>query len=161
MARPNLTQDEVDSFRHHAATTALAMVEEEGVEALTLRALAARLGCSYAKPYRYFRDKAHLLDAVRGRAFDLLREQLGGELADFDARSSRPAAELYVRFALEHREVYRGGRFTGTSLGRVDVVVAQCEGCGFVFNKRNKLSKPSRCPSCKSERIEPPRFTID
>ena len=67
-------EDEVDSFRQHAATTALEMVEEDGVEALTLRALAARLGCSYAKPYRYFRDKAHLVDAVRGRAFDLLRE---------------------------------------------------------------------------------------
>lgn len=107
MARPNLTQDELDSFREHAATIALAMVEEDGVEALTLRALAARLGCSYAKPYRYFRDKAHLVDAVRGRAFDLLRETIGADLAAYDPTSPRPLATLYVRFALEHREVYR------------------------------------------------------
>lgn len=107
MARPNLTQDELDSFREHAATAALAMVEEQGVEALTLRALAARLGCSYAKPYRYFRDKADLVDAVRGRAFDLLGESMGAALAEYDAASPRPAADLYVRFALEHREAYR------------------------------------------------------
>ncbi len=107
MPRPNLTQDEVDSFRELAARTALEMVEEDGVDRLTLRALAARLGCSYAKPYRYFRDKAQLVDAVRGRAFDLLNEFMAAELETYDAASDRPMADLYLRFAREHPEAFR------------------------------------------------------
>lgn len=44
---------------------------------------------------------------------------------------------------------------------RFRIEPASCHQCGFVFKKRSKLSKPSRCPGCKSERIEPARFTID
>ncbi len=83
------------------------MVEEGGVEGLTLRALAARLGCSYAKPYRYFRDKARLVDAVRGHAFDLLGEFVAEGLEDYDVESDRPMADLYLRFAFEHPEAFR------------------------------------------------------
>lgn len=107
MPRPNLTQGEVDSFRELAAATAFEMVEDEGVDGLTLRALAARLGCSYAKPYRYFRDKAQLVDAVRGRGFDLLGEFMARELAAYDPRLSRPMADSYLRFAFENPEVFR------------------------------------------------------
>ena len=31
-------------------------------------------------------------------------------------------------------------------------------GCGFVFRKRTRIATPSRCPVCKSERMDPPRF---
>lgn len=107
MPRPNLTEDEVDRFRELAASTALAMVEEQGASSLTLRALAARLGCSYAKPYRYFRDKNQLIDAVRGRAFDLLGDSVGQALESFDPGDSRPMADIYLRFAFEHPEAFR------------------------------------------------------
>ena len=107
MPRPNLTQDEVDGFRDFAAATALEMVEDDGVDSLTLRALAARLGCSYAKPYRYFRDKAQLVDAVRKLAFDLLGEFMAAELEAYDPESGRPMADLYLRFVFEHPEAFR------------------------------------------------------
>ena len=29
----------------------------------------------------------------------------------------------------------------------------ECENCGFVFEKRSRFTKPSRCPKCKSEHI--------
>ena len=74
MARPQLTAVEVERFRDSVAEAAFEMVAEEGVSSLTLRRLAARLGCSYAKPYSYYRDKEQLVDAVRGRAFDRLAE---------------------------------------------------------------------------------------
>jgi len=38
---------------------------------------------------------------------------------------------------------------------------ASCQQCGFSFQKRTRLSTPSRCPVCKSEHISPPRFKID
>lgn len=107
MPRPQLTEDEVASFRRHAAVTALEMVEESGAEALTLRGLAARIGCSCAKPYRYFRDKGQLVDAVRGQAFNLLRDAMAAEVLDYDESSLQQMARVYVQFALEHREIYR------------------------------------------------------
>ncbi|AHL21930.1 putative transcriptional regulator containing an HTH domain fused to a Zn-ribbon [Thermococcus nautili] len=35
---------------------------------------------------------------------------------------------------------------------------AECRKCGFVF--RPEINIPSRCPRCKSEWIEEPRFMI-
>lgn len=37
---------------------------------------------------------------------------------------------------------------------------SRCQICGFIFRKRVRLSAPSRCPECKSERVAPPRFTL-
>ncbi len=37
---------------------------------------------------------------------------------------------------------------------------ARCDKCGFVFQKRERLSKPGKCPLCHSQLILPPLFTI-
>lgn len=94
MARPSLTEEQVDRFREEAGRVALEMVDEEGLESVTLRALATRLGCSYSKPYRCFEDKEDLLDCARGLAFDLLGEFVEAELASWDPMSGRPLAEI-------------------------------------------------------------------
>ncbi|MGB9704410.1 MAG: transcriptional regulator [Pyrobaculum sp.] len=44
---------------------------------------------------------------------------------------------------------------------RLEVVPAVCRNCGYEFRDRERLKKPSRCPRCKSERIEPPRFYVE
>lgn len=36
-----------------------------------------------------------------------------------------------------------------------------CSHCGFVFRDRTKLTKPSRCPTCRSEAVSAPRYGID
>lgn len=38
---------------------------------------------------------------------------------------------------------------------------AACQGCGFVFRERTRLTCPSRCPRCRSEAIAPPRYGIE
>lgn len=43
---------------------------------------------------------------------------------------------------------------------RLEVAPATCNACGFTFESRKRLSRPSRCPNCKSERIDPPRFRV-
>jgi hypothetical protein len=40
------------------------------------------------------------------------------------------------------------------------VLPPRCHACGFAFKERERRSKPSRCPRCKSERIEPARFAL-
>ncbi|MDH5668271.1 MAG: hypothetical protein OEY86_09700 [Nitrospira sp.] len=36
-----------------------------------------------------------------------------------------------------------------------------CTDCGYVFRDRKKLTKPSRCPSCRSEGVTAPRYGIE
>ena len=41
-----------------------------------------------------------------------------------------------------------------------EVTPAECGRCGFVFRTRTRLTKPGRCPSCRSEDITEPLFSI-
>lgn len=43
---------------------------------------------------------------------------------------------------------------------RLEIQPPRCHGCGFVFKERTRLSKPSRCPRCKSQRLAPARYGI-
>ncbi len=38
---------------------------------------------------------------------------------------------------------------------------SSCQDCGFVFRERTRLTRPSRCPRCRSEAITPPRYGIE
>jgi len=36
----------------------------------------------------------------------------------------------------------------------------ECQDCGYAFRNRTRLKRPSRCPSCRSEAVSSPRFSI-
>ena len=36
-----------------------------------------------------------------------------------------------------------------------------CQDCGFMFRDRTKLTRPGRCPRCRSEGITAPRYGIE
>ena len=57
------------------------------------------------------------------------------------------------------RHVERSARGQGI---RLRVVPPECQDCGFDFPGRLKkhLHPPSRCPRCRGERIQPPRFRV-
>jgi transcriptional regulator len=38
---------------------------------------------------------------------------------------------------------------------------SSCLDCGFMFRDRTRLTRPSRCPQCRSEGISPPRYHIE
>lgn len=50
--------------RARVCAEALALADEEGLEALTMRRLGARLDCEAMSLYRHVKDKADLLDAL-------------------------------------------------------------------------------------------------
>ncbi len=89
---------------------ALALIEETGAGALTLRAVARRVGVTHAAPYRHFEDKAALLAAVAGEGFKLLTERMttARDAVEGDARARMTAIGVaYVGFAVEHTAHYR------------------------------------------------------
>jgi predicted Zn-ribbon and HTH transcriptional regulator len=73
---------------------------------------------------------------------------------DISAEVHIPEKDVYDH--LEHIE--RSTHATGHHL---TVIPAECEKCGFVFKKRERLNKPGRCPVCKGEKIQEPLFRIE
>jgi transcriptional regulator len=77
---------------------------------------------------------------------------------------SLTALELSSLVGIAHKQVDEHLEHLQRSLaGAGDELVvepARCMGCEYIFRDRGKLSRPSRCPKCKGERIEPPRFRI-
>jgi AcrR family transcriptional regulator len=67
--RPSLDRDQI-------AQVALELIDGEGLEALSMRRLAAELGVGTMSLYRYFRSKDELLDAI----VDTLSRQAESEL---------------------------------------------------------------------------------
>lgn len=57
---------------------------------------------------------------------------------------------------LEHleRSLRRGPR-------RLVVEPARCLACGYGFPGRRRLSRPSACPACRRQQIEPPLFALE
>jgi AcrR family transcriptional regulator len=96
-------------LRRALLDAALATIRTEGVNALTLREIGARLGVSRTALYRHFADKRALLTAVATEGFRTLRQQLetaweeGGR---GDAAFSAMGA-AYVRFAVANPSHYR------------------------------------------------------
>lgn len=79
---------------------------------------------------------------------------------DYGFDDLRLALELPAK-ALEDelRHVERSVRAQGR---RLRVEPPRCRDCGFAFpgRARRHLHTPGRCPDCRSQRIEPPRFRI-
>lgn len=62
------------------------------------------------------------------------------------------------REVVEHLEhLKKSGKAKGV---QIEMEPARCLDCDFVFKKRDKLTNPSRCPVCGSERVSHVRFQI-
>jgi len=103
-----------DAYHHGDLRRALVgeavrTVEAQGIEALTLRAVALRLGVSRTALYRHFADKGALLGAVAAEGFRTLRAALVGawEAEGRGRKGFVAMGEAYVRFALDHPSHYR------------------------------------------------------
>ncbi|NND00383.1 MAG: TetR/AcrR family transcriptional regulator [Gammaproteobacteria bacterium] len=104
-----LTPSEVLQFRQRLVDLALQAFAEHGLQGISLRALAAEAGCSRTTPYRYFKNKADILAAVRQSGFQRM-----ADATESAAESERDPdnkllvlARAYLRFAVEWPDAYR------------------------------------------------------
>ena len=98
--RPGLTREQV-------LTAALKIIDESGVEALTMRRLGRALNRNPMAIYRHADDKDALLDAVVEQVvseFVVSREPGSGRDGDWEA-SLRRAAHAFRRVALAHPHI--------------------------------------------------------
>lgn len=91
-------------------------------------------------------------ETVRHRIIALLE---GGTLS---AREISSEARVSEKEVYDHLEHIRKTRRSGES--RLVVTPAECGHCGFVFTKRDRVTKPGRCPACRGESIREPLFSL-
>ncbi len=91
-------------------TTATEMISYDGVESLSLRKLALRIGVSRTAAYHHFKDKNGLLIAIAAQGFVSWREQAEQIFTDDDLteRNKYQAfVHFYVQFATENSAIYQ------------------------------------------------------
>jgi AcrR family transcriptional regulator len=109
MPRAALTEHEIAETREQICAAAAGLFAEHGYAGVTLRGIAAELGCSPMTPYRYFDDKAAIFEAVRAAAFERFADTLeagAGGARDPEQRLAR-LGDAYVRFAIGEPSAYR------------------------------------------------------
>lgn len=86
---------------------ALRTIQQDGVEALTLRTIGVRLGVSRTALYRHFTDKRALLSSVATEGFRLLTERLLNAWKAGGIRGFNAMGVAYIRFAMGNPSHYR------------------------------------------------------
>ena len=120
MPRTPYSDEEVATRRNAILDAAMELHDEGGVAALSFRNIAARLGFSYATPYRYFASKEALLTALRARVFRWME----GILMDAVERAPDPMRKLealagaYVRAGIDKPSRYALMFFRNDELSR-------------------------------------------
>lgn len=100
--------DRTGRLRADCVAQALAIVAQEGVEKLSLREVARRLGVSHQAPYKHFPSRDHILAEIVASAFADFARHL-----DSCARSAQPDEDMhlmgraYLAYALDHPLNYR------------------------------------------------------
>lgn len=107
MVRPEPKAGGLD-LREACLAEALVIISTAGVEKLSMREVARRIGVSHQAPYRHFVSRDHVLAEIVRRAFAEFASALRGP-----AQTENPAADMlamgfaYVQFALAEPLKYR------------------------------------------------------
>lgn len=95
-------------LREACLAEALAIIGEAGVERLSVREVARRLGVSHQAPYKHFPSSEHLLAELVRRTYVAFAEHLENR-----PRGTSPGEDMqctgqaYFRFAMDHPLKYR------------------------------------------------------
>jgi len=82
----------------------LALIEEGGLDRLSMREVARKAGVSHQAPYHYFGDRETILAALAGEGFSRLGQSLARAAADAGEPGDAVIAmgKAYVDFAIRH-----------------------------------------------------------
>ncbi len=86
------------------------------------------------------------------------------ELIDELSKGERNALGLSKALRRSEKEIYEHLAHIDRSLAsrnmKLIVTPARCLECSYVFEGRDRFTSPGRCPRCKGEHIEDPKFRI-
>lgn len=120
-------------LREACLTEALAIISASGVEKLSLRDVARRLGVSHQAPYRHFASRDHVLAEIVRRAFaDFAQALRGPPQTDDPAADALAMGMAYVAFAFTEPLKYR--LIFGGTLPAPDAHPDMMQGAREAFN---------------------------
>jgi len=103
--------DSAGDLRSELLETSRELLKEGGPNALSMREVARRAGCTHQAPYHYFEDRETILATLVAEGFDELAQRLraANDLAESDGVRSALLASghAYVDFALSQPGVFR------------------------------------------------------
>ena len=142
---PDAAQKKPD-LREACVTEAFRVIEERGVEKLSLREVARRLNVSHQAPYKHFASRDHILAAVVARCFT--------EFAAFMRDAPRgpglnTLAERYLHFAETRPLAYR--LMFNTPLPTPTDHPEMLEEASAAFALLHKVLGQMGCPSGEAE----------
>lgn len=120
------------NLRNALLAAALALVEESGLEGLSLRKVAARVGVSHAAPEHHFPTMRHLMNAMATAGFEMFTRAMAVERAQASQEpieQMRAAARGYLAYARRHPGLFRL-MFTANLLDWTDPALQQQAGLG-------------------------------
>ena len=92
------------------------------------------------------------MPTIRQQMIELLSRESCG-VRDLSRMLRISEKEIYTHLSHVQRTAISSGR-------RFHLTPAECLSCGYVFSKRSRFTRPSRCVRCKNERISEPVFQI-
>jgi AcrR family transcriptional regulator len=96
-------------LRERVLRASVELIDEQGLEALSMREVARRANVSHQAPYHHFPDRAAILAAICERGFELLTQRLQrareGSKGAFD--EIERASVAYITFACEESAYFR------------------------------------------------------
>src|SRR3954447_12012367 len=96
-------------LRSRLVAVGVDLLGREGIQALTLREIARRVGVSHGAPRRYFPTHLELLSAIARRGFADLAERVTAATGDGAAPARAQLTALgrcYLEFGLGNRGMY-------------------------------------------------------
>ncbi len=99
-----------DDVRSSILDASIALMNEGGLGALSMREVARRAGVSHQAPYHYFADREAILAELAGDGFDRLYDYMVSAIGlakNTRLDKNRAMGEAYIRFALNNPEVFR------------------------------------------------------
>jgi predicted Zn-ribbon and HTH transcriptional regulator len=88
------------------------------------------------------------------------RQRIADHLREQPAAASALATEFAITAATALDHVEHIAQSLDSTDEELLVAPPECRDCGF-RDFDDRINRPSRCPDCKSETIEEPRFTVE
>lgn len=111
----------------------LLIINNEGIKGFSLRKVAGMCGVSHTAPYKHFKNKEELMEAISNRVLESFSECLRRSIEEGknNPRSMTFVGKAYIKYMLEHREHFK---FIFSSECGLHV---KLEGNQFTYNEGN------------------------
>jgi AcrR family transcriptional regulator len=111
MARPRISDEEIAAMRERILDAALALLRQEGMEGISIRKIADRVGVSHMSLYNYFENRAAIIKGLRERGFEQLEAFCIGSLRRAETGNAleqvRASLTKFVDLSHAHPQLYQ------------------------------------------------------